>query len=1713
MEGAYTITETVHSTARTTIYRAVRGDGQSVILKVLGERYSGDQLDRLRNEQEIVRTLQGPGVVRAIGRDNYRGRPALVLEDFGGQALDHRLVRPLSIEEFLPLATNIARCVADLHQQNVVHKDLKPANLLVHPSTLEVKIVDFGLACALPASPSSAASVRTLEGSLPYVSPEQTGRTNRLVDQRSDLYSLGVTFFEMLTGQLPFQADDPVEWVHCHIARRPPAPSALAPSVPTLLSDLVLRLLAKEPDDRYQTARGLAHDLARCKEQWQARGELQPFPLGARDVAERLQIPHRLYGRERELADLQAAFARVAGTGAPELVLVAGYSGIGKSALVHELRTPIEKARGRFASGKFDRYRRDIPYSTIVQAFGEVVREILGDSEPEITRWRERLRQALGANAALLLELLPQLELVVGPQPPAPPLPPGESQNRFRMVFRNLVGALARTEHPLTIFLDDLQWADSASLALLSDLLTQVETCHLLLIGAYRDNEVGPSHPLTLALEQSKAAGARLRRLELGPLSGEQLQQFVEDLLHCGPARAALLAALLQEKTGGNPFFTIQFLTSLHDERLLTFDGESATWRWDNERIRGHLSTDNVADLLIGKLRRLQPGSHQALQRLACLGTATEVGMAKVALELTSDEQVHAALLEAVRAGLLTRLGDRYRFPHDRIHEAAYSLIPEGSRAALPLTIGRAFLQHLQAAELDEHLFDVVNLLNQGVELITDAGEQAVLCRLNRAAGMRAKDSIAYLAACHHFARSMALLPPNAWETHYQETLDLTLARAECEYLVGNFEAADGIFHSALDRSRSNQDRARVHLLRVRLYQMVGRYDLGLALALEAFRLCGVTCPQEPEEVKGALAAEFAAFKANLAGRRIADLIDAPPLTDPEARAAVAMLGDFLPCAYNTGSPVLPLYILRVLNLCLRQGNSEQSCLAYTAGAMMLASVFGEIDSAYQLSEMSLRLHQKLGGGPLEGTLLCLHGFFINFLRRPFATSPAIFARALAASLEVGDFVYAAYNGSHAVWHALENGDPLDEVLAASGRFAALYRQIHNGLMIQLLGQYDQFVACLQGRTRGPTSFDGDAFSEADFLAQCRAAGATAGFFINNLLKEMVAFIHREPAQALAAALAADPLVGANLGSALEVTHHFYCALILIAALPESAPDELGSRRGLLEQKREKLQRWAESCPENFLNRHLLVSAEVARVEGRPVEAMRLYEQAIRSAADNGLVHQQALAAELAARFYRAEGLGHIADTYLAEARICYARWGALHKVRQIDQELPPPAQRRAPAASTTFTGSHSEIDLMSVTKACQAISGEIALPELMARLVQVVLEQAGAERGYLLLRRQEQLTIEAEARLDEAGAVRVQLLRSKPLESSPQLAWSVVNYVARTRERVQLASAGEATPFAGDAYLLRQRPRSTLCLPIIRQGEVAGVLYLENNLVRGAFTSELLPSLELLAAQAAISLEHALLLEREQAARQEAVEALRLREEFLTVASHELRTPMASLTLNLQTLQGQASPSGTPPSPEGTAAVLELAQRQARRLNRLIGELLEVSRIQSGPLALEPADTDLVALVREALARFTPDFAKARCAVALQADPSAVGRWDRSRLDQVVENLVSNAIKFGAGRPIEVEVRGDPDRAHLVVRDHGIGVPIAQQTRIFERFGRAVSDEHYGGLGLGLYICRHIVAAHAGSITVASRPGEGAIFTVELPRRPALAAAIEHPA
>ncbi|MGX9430246.1 AAA family ATPase [Bradyrhizobium sp. LeoA1S1] len=1414
---------------------------------------SRTRLDRLTHEYELKDELDGAWAARPLALMRDAGRTILVLDDPGGEPLDRLLGEPMEVGRFLRLAIAVTSALGKLHQHGLIHKDIKPANIVVDCADGHVRLTGFGIASRLSRERQAPEPAETIAGTLAYMAPEQTGRMNRSVDARSDLYALGVTLYQMLTGVLPFTAADPMEWVHCHIARPPAPPGERLKDLPGSVSAIIMKLLAKTAEERYQTAAGAESDLRRCLAEWETRGDIDEFPLGEHDTPDRLLIPEKLYGRTAEIDTLLASFDRIVAGGRPELVLVSGYSGIGKSAVVNELHKPLVLPRGFFASGKFDQFKRDIPYATLAQAFQSLIRPLLSKTEAELRQWREALLEALEPNGRLIVDLIPELKHIIGEQPPVPELPPQDAQGRFQLVFRRFMSVFARPEHPLALFLDDLQWLDAATLDLLEDLLTRPDVQNLLLIGAYRYNEVDPIHPLMRKLEAMRQAGAILQDIVLAPLTCEDLGQLIADSVHSEPERITPLAQLIHEKTTGNPFFAIQFISALADEALLTFDYGEARWCWDLNRIHAKGYTDNVVDLMVGKLNRLSGETRNALQKLACLGNDAGFTMLRIVYQ-DSAEEMHGQLWEAVRAGLIFRSEDSYKFLHDRVQEAAYSLIPEESRAEAHLRIGMLLAAQTPPEKLEEAIFEIVNQLNRGSHLITSIEELERVAELNFIAGRRAKTSTAYAAALNYLLSGAALLPRDSWERQHDLIFELELHRAECEFLTGALAEAEQRLAVLSARTATTIERARVTCLQVDLYTTLDQGSRAIAVGLDYLHHLGIDWSPHPTEDEARR--EYKRIWSQLGSRTIESLVDLPLMSNAASLATLDVLTKLGPPAHYTDAKLRSMVICRAVNLSLEGGNCDGSCYAYAVLGRLAGPEFGDYQAGLRFGRLGYELVEQRGLKRFQARTYLNFGYLLMFWTRHVREGRDLLRRAFETANQIGDLTFAAYYYTHLNTYLLAAGDPLDNVQVEVEHGLAFARNMRFGFAIDSIAGQLGLIRTLRGLTPIFGRFDDGQFDErlleSRFCRNPDLALAEGSYWTRKL---QARFFAGDYAGALEASLRAQQLQPTSASFFECAEYHFYSALSRAACCEFAAAGQWQEHVRALAAHHRQLEVWATACPDNFENRAALVGAEIARIEGRALDAEHLYEHAIHSAHTHGFVHNEALANEVAARFYAARGFKKIAHAYLQDARHAYIHWAADGKVRQLD-ELYPHLREQKPGASPTSTigTSVEQLDLATVIKVSQAVSREIVLEKLIDTLMRTAIEHAGAGRGLLILAVGVGYRIEAEVTTSNNNTTVGQRRASVTAADLPE---SILHYVLRTKESVLLHDAAAANPFSADKYIHQHHARSILCLPLLKQGRLAGVLYLENNLTAYVFTPDRVTVLKVLASQAAISLEN----------------------------------------------------------------------------------------------------------------------------------------------------------------------------------------------------------------------------------------------------------------
>lgn len=1395
---------------------------------------------------------------------------------------------PMGLVPFLGFAVGIARALAEVHKDNIVLKSIRPANIMVDSVSGTVRLTNpSSNSPRLPGTRDAETGGR-LDTALAYMSPEQLGRLKRVVDTRSDLYSLGITFYEMLVGAPPFTADDLLGWVHCHFARMPKAPIQLVPAIPPVVSEIVMKLLAKAVEERYQTAAGLLLDLEKCWSLLEAEGDIESFPLATGDISERLLIPDKLYGRQAEIDLLHQAFSRVAGRGLPETILLAGYSGIGKTSLVRELYGPVIKQHGFFITGKFDQYKRNIPYSTIIEAFQRLIRQILTEQEDRLTGWRERLQRALGINSRLLIDIIPQIELIIGKQPPAPQLPVTEAESRFTMVFRQFVDVFCQREHPMVIFLDDLQWADAASLTLIERLTTDRDIRYLLMIGAYRDNEVDPSHPLMSAVRRIDGSEAILQTIGLSPLSFGELGHLLADTLRTDRMEVEPLTRLIYKKTGGNPFFAIQFLMTLSSGHLIEFDPALQRWKWDIGKIQSKDYTDNVVDLLAAKFRRLPQRTREALKLAACIGNIFDLESLAI-IGKTTEKSLEKDLREAVRESLLFALrGKRYMFFHDRIQQAAYANIPDEQRNKLHLQIGRLLLDRLPQQAIDEKVFDIVNHFNMAADLIDDRKEKERVAELNLLAGRKAKAGTAFASAISYFISGMAQLSDDSWQTQKELTFSLYKAGAECEYLNGNFIEAERLLSQIFGNTDNKIGIAAATGIKILLSMTRGRNDLAVEAAGTCLRLFGIEIPAHPtwEQVREA----YDNVWINIGSSSIEDLIDLPDMTDPEIRAAMEVLSVTITPSVYTDKNLLILVLCHMVNLSLMFGITEASASGFVwFGVVLGGPAFREFSRAFSFGKLACDLVEKRNMAGQKGRVLVTFASLVNPWSRHIQSSIDILRVGFEAARQAGDITFACYGCQHLIVQLITKGDPLDEVFNESESRLEFVRKAKFKLSEYVIISQQRLIQNLRGRTQSFSSFSDADFNEVDFeryLAENRKNLASAEFryYIRKL---QARFLSEDYPEAQKAMLKAKDLLWTS-PSFLEVPEYYYYGGLLLAALYDdtSSPKEKEKYQRNLSVHQRQFEDWPQYCPENFLNKQALLSAELARISDKVQEAEHLYEQAVQSARKHGFVQNEGLANELASRFYRRRGFETIAHAYLKEARSCYSRWGADGKVRHLERQYPRLVQDEEAAATKALGIQVGHLDAVAVIKASQAISGEIVLARLLETLMRIIVENVGAQKGCLVLVHDDGLKIEVVAMVEGQD---IKVVQPIPGDPATLLPLSMLNYIRRTGETVIVDDATGPNMFSSDPYIQGMQPVSALCLPLVRQSKIVGIVYLENNLVKAAFTKERIAVLELLSAQAAISLENAVLYFE----RSRAEQALRESEEKYRAIFENSGTPL----------------------------------------------------------------------------------------------------------------------------------------------------------------------------------------------------------------------------
>ncbi|OUL32137.1 ATP-binding sensor histidine kinase [Nostoc sp. 106C] len=1785
----YRISDRLYAGSRTLVYRAIHEvDQLPVVIKLLKQEYpTFNELLQFRNQYTIAKNLELAGIVRLYSLEPYHNSYALVMEDFGGICLREWIHQEITsnsdrLRAFLEIAIALATIVDELYRQRIIHKDIKPANILINPDTQQVKLIDFSLASLLPRETQEIYSPNVLEGTLAYVSPEQTGRMNRGIDYRSDFYSLGVTFFELLTGQLPFQSHDPMEVVHCHIAKQPPSADSLNPHIPPVLSHIISKLMAKNAEDRYQSALGLKHDLEICLNQLQATGQIERFEIGQRDVCDRFIISEKLYGRYSEVASLLAAFERVS-QGRSELMLVAGFSGIGKTAVVSEVHKPIVRQRGYFIKGKFDQFQRNIPLSAFLQAFRDLMGQLLSETDTQLDQWKSKILCALGESAQVIIEVIPELEGIVGKQSAVPELSGNAAQNRFHILFQKFIQVFTTSDHPLVIFIDDLQWADSASLKFMQLLMSEIDSRYLLLIGAYRDNEVSAIHPLMLTLQEIEKSQATVNTITLATLDLSSVNQLLADTFSCSLELALPLTELIFSKTQGNPFFTTQFLKALYEDGLIAFNFHGGYWECDIAQVRSLALTDDVVNFMAIQLQKLPQATQQVLQLAACIGNSFDLETLAIVYE-KSPIQTANHLWIALKDGLILPqndvykffqqeifLSDReslvndrpkkittsYKFLHDRVQQAAYSLIPQDQKQATHLKIGRRLLSNTSAVDQHEKIFNIINHLNLSAELIDNPSEREQLANLNLIAGRQAKSTTAYEVALRYFNTGIMFLEADSWQTQYDLTLSLYLAAAEAEYLNTNYQQADRQIETLLENVKDTLQKARVYEIKIQSLISQSQMQSALDIALEVLQMLGVNLEQEV-----------------ISTLKIEALLDLPEMTDLHKLAALRILMTVGPAVFFANPQMYPLIVFTMVNLCIKYGNSGLAAYAYVIYGLFVCGAIGDIESGYKFGQLAVKLLDRFDGRKLKCKIYMIFNGCIRCWKEHWRESLAPLQEAFHIGLESGDLEFACYSAMTYCDFAFHTEPELETRIHQQTQYIEIMQNLkqESQQLHSKLGR--QFLLNLSDRANDKLRLVGDSCNEAEILPILTQYQLALTLFVFYLEKAILAYLFAAYADAVENLRLSEQYKIGAIGTIHLVICNLYTSLSLLAHYPDVSASEQQQYLQQIADNQTQMQQWATHAPMNYQHLWCLVEAERNRVLGNKAAAIEMYDQAIENAKQQGYIQQEAIANELAAKFYLHWGKQHIAQNYMIEAYYCYTRWGSKAKVIDLETRYPqllaPILEQGSFAFSTNETivvsnrvSSHNSsslgnstasvaLDLAVILKASQTLSSEIELEKLVSSLLHVALENAGADKCALLLSENGRLLVQAIANIDNSAT----LLNPQPMEESLEVPLSPINTVKRSLQPLVIFDATVHPRFINDPYIQQHQPRSILCSPILHQGNLLGILYLENNHSIGAFTDDRVDILNLLCTQAAISLENARLYQKSLHYSQQLERSLQQVQQMqlqlvqsekmsalgnlVAGVAHEINNPVGFISGNIEPAknyvqdllglinlyQEKFPDPGSDIEDEIEAIDLEYLREDLPQL--LDSMSLGANRIRSISISLRTfsrTDTDYkvpfnihdgidstILILRHRLKanEFRPAIEVIKNYGVLPLVDCFAGQ-----LNQVFMNLLANAIdaleESNLGKSMEaiaakpncitIQTRVAQSGQHVEIRiaDNGAGMSQEVKQRVFDHLftTKAVGK----GTGLGLAIAHQIVVeAHGGTIEVDAIPQQKTEFVITLP-------------
>lgn len=1817
--------------------KAIRDyDKARVLIKYPSSRFPSPKLlSEIKNEYAVSLDIGKYGAVYPVSLHHTDTSIAIIFEDSGYSLLSNFIKSTnIDLKQKLILALQALTALSCVHSKGFLHRNVKPDSFVVSHDMEKVVMTNLQHCSRLE---DSAPRMHTSLGSdsfLPYISPEQSGRITEYPDHRSDFYSFGISLFEFFTGLLPFSSSDALELMHNHLAHEPPVPHLVNPEIPEQLSAVILKLLAKNPEDRYQSVRGIRLDLKLCLKIYTQGINFEDFKPGNKDISDTFNLSRRLFARKDEKQALLKSFKRAV-QGSCELVIVKGETGSGKTSLVNHMRSQIETERGEFVSGKFDQFKRNIPYSALIQAFQKLILKRSANSAPIVSAWKKRIIEALGSNAGLITEVIPELELLIGPQAPPSKLPLTEARNRFNLVFKNFIKLFPDLDHPLVIFIDDLQWADTSTTTLITELISEKEITHILFITACRDNFTLSSN-VTEMLTEIEKLSPNIKTITLSRLGQQHVLGFICRTFRTGRSRAEKLAKLIFNRTGGNPLFVREYLRNLYRDELIKFNYEKTRWDWNIEAIREISMDGDLVELLVGKIEDLTYAGQELLKTASCIGGKFDAETLIAVTEIPKEEVI-SFLNTAIGEGLLLlnenssgnieiinsdiEYSPKLSFMHDRIQQAAYSMLTRQKKADLHLKIGRNLLRVFDDSKVEEIIFDVAMQFSKSISELTDNEEQIKVSSIFRRAGKKAKRSSAFSLASGYFEAGIKLLNENSWETNYKLTFDMYLDWLECEYLSGKIKQAEKIFTVMSEKAVTTHDISQVKLVKILIYTDLGRYQEAVALVLELLALFGVIIPEHPSKIL--LTSELLKIKLLLSSKSIAELYTLPEMTDPKKLEIMNLLMHTIAPAYMFNKNLVFFIVLKMLRLSLKYGNATSSAFSYLFYAVFLAAKEFSLEKSNNFAKLAIDLNKKVKNNALDTKILLLRGCTHDHWHTPITENIRTLETAFKTGQINGDATYGRYASYFAVYYKFIQGYPLSVVSADADKYLNIRQDIPNELRAWVLKLIKQMTKSFEGKTYTPGYLNDESFQEKELIGLAKNSGSGVIEYLVKVSKVTTLSFFGYNNQAIEQIEDIQKNIENNLFGMLTVPiFHFFCVINMTAVYNDCSKEKQKKFKSLIKKSLTKLDIWQKSCPENFRHLFLLASAEHHSITGRHNSALPLYEEAIHACRKNNFNNFGALSCELAAKFHFSINSKRSGAALMAEACELYKNWGATAKVQKLLKDyhsLPEglvlSLEETKSGQSGRNTKSSYSLDLSTVMKASLVISGEIVLEQLLDKLMHIVIENAGAQKASLLLNNKNRLELIAHAEVSKNG-ISTQL---KPASKERPYCDSIVNYVFRSKDHIVLRDASSHGPFTIDSYIIKNSPKSVLAMPIINQQVMRGVLYLENNLSPGVFTEDRLEVLNLLCSQAAISIQNAslysdlresetqhrtllesinvgvylaeanlegnlikgnralaemfgypdwnsfkmtpmksLLIHQEihysilnellkggkirnreiqmrkkdgtliwvsmtvslhldentkiqhlegvlediteqkktrelEQAKVAADAANKAKSDFLASMSHEIRTPMNAIL-------GMADMLWESRLNKAQRNYVKLFKNAGDNLLLLINDILDLSKVEAGQLALENIDFELENLFEEIGSTFALRAQAKNIDLCWYIAPEVprTANGDPVRIRQILVNLLGNALKFTDEGSVTCEASlTETGLLKIIITDTGIGIPAAKMNSIFDNFSQADSSttRTFGGTGLGLSICVRIVECMGGGIFVSSQAGKGSSF------------------